>query len=259
MKKFTLILMAAAAICTAATAQEKVKNVYASSQKLNVEQLQNQEQTVQVNRYLFAGYNTLCLPMSLTAEQLAQAAKDVKVERLVAMKQEGQDLNLYFIDCTNEGIQAGMPYLIYSPTSQYLRAKNTEALAVCPELRTVRLSDEGGNQVTFSSSWDAIQKEGRYGIPAQQNVYPLESVLIRTEGDKTFLPTRCGFSWDEQSATAENLLIQHAASFAEVTAIVGVEKAQAGNATFYDLNGRKVNGQMKKGVYVKDGEKVFVK
>ena len=258
MKKFTLVLMAAAAICTAATAQNRVKNIYASSQKLNVEQLQNQEEAVQVNRYFFAGYNTLCLPMSLTADQLAAAAKDVTVERLAGIKQDGNTLSLYFVDCTSEGIQAGMPYLVYSPTSQYLRVKNTESMTVSNELKTVRMSDSEGNQVTFSSSWEAIQKEGRYGIPAQQNVTPLQSVLVRTEGDKTFLPTRCGFSWDQQSATASELKIEHV-SLAEVTAIAGVENTQSVSSTYYDLGGHKMSGQLKKGIYVKDGSKVLVK
>jgi hypothetical protein len=236
-----------------------VTNIYASNAKLNVEQLQNQEKTIQVNRYFFAGYNTLCLPMSMTAEQLAASASDLRVERLAGIKQEGTALNLYFVECTGEGIQAGVPYIVYSPTSQYMRVKNTDAISISNELKAVHMSDGQGNQVTFSSSWEAIQKEGRYGIPAQQSVTPLESVLIRTEADKTFLPTRCGFTWDEQSATATDLKIQHASSFAEVAAIVGVENAQAGNGTVYDLNGRKVNGQTRKGIYVVDGEKVIMK
>ncbi|MBP5339369.1 MAG: hypothetical protein J6Z14_08745 [Prevotella sp.] len=258
MKKFTLTLVAAVAICTAATAQNRVKNVYASSPKLNVEQLQNQEQTVQVNRYFFAGYNTLCLPMSMTADQLAEAATDITVERLAAIGQEGNVLNLYFVPCTSEGIEAGVPYLVYSPKAQYLRVKNTEAMTIDSELKAVRMIDGQGNQVTFSSSWEAMAKDGRYGIPAQQNVTPLQSILVRTEGDKTFLPTRCGFSWDEQSSTANELKIQHI-TLGELTAIEGVEAAKAANGIYYDLNGHKMNGQLKKGVYVKDGGKVLVK
>ena len=256
MKKFTLALVAAAAICTAATAQNRVKNVYASSPKLNVEQLQDQEHAVQVNRYLFAGYNTLCLPMSVSADQLAEA--EVTVERLAAIGQEGSVLNLYFVPCTAEGIQAGVPYLVYSPKAQYLRVKNTDAMSIDSELKAVRMIDGQGNQVTFSSSWESMAKNGRYGIPAQQNVTPLQSVLVRTEGDKTFLPTRCGFSWDEQSSTANELKIQHT-TLGELTAIEGVEASKAANGIYYDLNGHKMNGKLKKGVYVKDGGKVLVK
>ena len=239
------------------TASAQVKYMSTNTQKLNVEQLQDQAKTVQVSRYFFAGYNTLCLPMSMSAEQLAEAAPGLTVERLVAIRQEGSTLNLCFADCTNSGIEAGVPYLVYSPKEQSLRFKNTDAMVLSTELKAVRLFDQEGNQVTFSSSWEAIAKEGRYGIPAQQDVYPLESVLVRTDGDKTFLPTRCGFSWDEQSSTASELKIQHI-SMSEATAIAGIEAEKATGETF-DLNGRKMSGQLKKGIYVVDGKKELVK
>lgn len=246
----------ASALCLTASAQ--VKYVSTNTTKLNVEQLQDQASPVQVSRYFFAGYNTLCLPMSMSAEQLAEAAPGLTVERLMAIRQEGSVLNLYFADCTDSGIEAGVPYLVYSPKEQSLRFRNTDAMAVDTSLKAVRMSDEQGNQVTFSSSWEAITKEGRYGIPAQQDVYPLESVLVRTEGDKTFLPTRCGFSWDAQSTDATDLQIKHV-TLSEATAIAGVQTEKVTTGETYDLNGRKVSGQMKKGIYVIDGEKVLVK
>lgn len=253
--KHTFIALLASAICLTASAQ--VKYVSTNTMKLNVEQLQDQSKDTQVSRYFFAGYNTLCLPMSMSAEQLSEAAPGLTVERLVAIRQEGNVLQLCFVDCTASGIEAGVPYLVYSPKEQTLRFKNTDAMALSTDLKAVRMIDGQGNQVTFSSSWEAMTKEGRYGIPAQQDVYPLESVLVRTEGDKTFLPTRCGFSWDEQSASASELQIKHIA-FSEATAIAGVN-AEKATGEAYDLNGHKMSGQMKKGIYVIDGEKRIVK
>ena len=239
------------------TASAQVKYVSTNAQKLNVEQLQDQSKASQVSRYFFAGYNTLCLPMSMSAEQLSEAAPGLTVERLMAIRQEGSVLNLYFADCTASGIEAGVPYLVYSPKEQSLRFKNTDAMTVDTDLKAVRMIDGQGNQVTFSSSWEAMTKEGRYGIPAQQSVYPLESVLVRTEGDKTFLPTRCGFSWDEQAESASELQIKHVA-MSEATAIANIEAEKTTGET-YDLNGRRMSGQMKKGIYVVDGEKRVVK
>ena len=258
MKKLVLTMVVATAVCTTAFAQNKVKNVYASSSKLNVEMLQNSDQTIQLNRYFFAGYNTLCLPMSLTADQLATAAKGLKVERLAGIRQEGSTLNLYFVDCTADGIQAGVPYLVYSPTAQYLRVKNSEVLTVTDDLKTVRMSDGQGNTISFGSAWDTVEKVGRYGIPAQQNVTPLESVLIRTNADKKFLPTRCGFTWDEQAPSATRLFIQHANNMGEVTAILGVSQDKTADGTAYDLQGRKA-GKTAKGLRIQAGKKVAVK
>ena len=244
----------ATAVSATVFAQNKVKNIYASSSRLNIETLQSSDQTVQLNRYFFAGYNTLCLPMSLTAQQLATAAKDLRVERLAGIGQEGATLNLYFVDCTAEGIQAGVPYLVYSPTTQYLRVKNSEAASIDRDLKVVRMSDGQGNTVSFSSAWESIEKAGRYGIPAQQDVTPLESVLIRTDADKKFLPTRCGFTWDEQSPTASKLEIRHMASISDVTAVLAVSRdAEEGPA--YNLQGRKVSSSAK-GVRIQNGRKI---
>lgn len=268
MKHITLLLLAVATICTSAFAQPRPKYVYTSSTTLNVEQLQNQAQPVVLNRTLYAGYNTICLPMSLSAAQLQAAAKDVQIERLEAIRQEGNTLNMYFLDCTNEGIEAGVPYLIFSPTFQTLRANTTESMGINTELKSISKSDSEGNKVTFGSSWETIQKEGRYGIPAQQETYILESVLIRTEGDKAFLPTRCGFTWDQQNSTAEALEIKHVTSLEDIeTSIEKLEKANAvvdvynaqGSLVLSQTNINAAKQSLPQGIYVVKGHKFAVK
>lgn len=256
MKQIVLTMMALATF-SAVTAQ-KVKSLYTETQTLKVEQVQNTEMPVQVNRYLFAGYNSICLPMTLSAEQLAATAKNIRVERLAAIRQEGATLQLLFVDCTNEGIEAGMPYLVFSPTRQYLRAKNTEANAIDTEIKTVRMDDGKGNQVSFSSSWTSRQKNGLYGIPAKQNVEILESVLVRTTEELSFLPTRCGFSWEQQAPSAEKLEIVHV-SPADVTAIKELKQKGTTDNRYYDLNGRNINKPSQKGVYIHEGKQVIVK
>lgn len=252
MKHYLFTFAAAALLCSqSATAQNRVKTLSADSQTLRVEQVANTEQSVQLSRYLFAGYNTLCLPMSVSAEQLN--ANNIRAERLTAIQQEGATLCLYFTDCTNEGIEAGVPYLIFSPVKQYLRVKNTDADHIATELKTIRLTDGQGNQVAFSSSWTTKQKDGLYGIPAKQNVEILESVLVRTTADLSFLPTRCGFSWETQSGTADKLEIRHAP--ANTTAIGNVNENVNENGNAYDLNGRRINHHTK-GVNIINGKKV---
>ena len=268
MKHFTLLLMAAATVCANAFGQARPKYVYTSTTTLNLEALQNQTQPVVLNRTLFAGYNTICLPMSLSAEQLKAAAKDVQIERLEAIRQEGSTLNMYFLDCTNEGIEAGVPYLIFSPTFQTLHANTTESLGINTELQSVTKTDGAGNTVTFGSSWETLKVEGRYGIPAQQDTYILESVLIRTVGDKAFLPTRCGFTWDEQTSDASELEIKHVTSLEDIE--TSIDKLQATGATVdvYNAQGALVLSQttisaakqtLPQGIYVVKGQKFAVK
>lgn len=260
--------MVAATVCASAFAQLRSRNIYTSTASLNLEVLQSQAQPVVLNRTLFAGYNTICLPMSLSAEQLQAAAKGVQVERLEAIGQEGSTLCMYFLDCTGEGLEAGVPYLIFSPTFQTLRASTEDMSGFSADLRSVTKSDGEGNTVTFSSSWESVQMEGRYGIPAQQDAYVLESILIRTEGDKAFLPTRCGFTWDRQASTAQALEIRHVTSLEDVG--TSIEKLQQAGTSVdvYNAQGTLVMQQttveaarksLPQGIYVIRGQKFAVK
>lgn len=251
-------MMATMALSTAAFAQNRVTNLYASASKLDMEKLQDSSQAVRLNRFFLAGYNTLCLPFSLTADQVAAAATGLKLERFAGIRQEGETLDLYFVDCTAEGIQAGLPYLVYSPTSQYMRVLYTEAADFDAELQSVCMMDGIGNVVTFGSSWESIQKVGRYGIPAKQDVTPLESVLVETDAEKTFLPTRCGFNWDEKAQTAKELRIRHANSMGEVTAVTGITQESNTEGDYYNLQGQRVTKDAK-GIRVQEGKKSIVK
>ena len=260
-------MMAAAAICTGASTQAQVKNIYASASTLNLEVLQNQTRPIVLNRTLFAGYNSICLPMSLNAEQLQAAAKEVQVERLEAIRQVGDSLVMYFLDCTREGIKAGVPYLIFSPTMQTLHANTQHADGVSTALQCVTKSDGNGNTVTFGSSWENLKVAGRYGIPAQQDTYMLESVLIRTEGDKDFLPTRCGFTWDEQTTTAQALAIKHVVSMDDVETTIDEMQAAGTLVDVCNLQGAVVMPQttisaakqsLPEGIYVAKGQKFAV-
>ena len=259
MKQILLAMMAVAMLnVQTATAQKRVKNLYTETQTLKVEQLQDTATPVQMNRNLYAGYNTLCLPVTLSAEQLAATAKDIRVERLEAIRQEGSTLRLYFVDCTSEGIEAGVPYLLFSPTRQYLKVKNTDANLINPDIHVVCMDDGQGNRVTFSSSWNMRQKDGLYGIPAKQNVEILESVLVRTTGEQAFLPTRCGFSWEQQSSTAQTLEIVHT-NRTGITGIKDVKQNATNDCRYYDLNGRTTSAPSQKGVYIHNGKQVVVK
>ena len=45
----------------------------------------------------------------------------------------------------------------------------------------------------------------------------------------------------------------------ETTGIVGNKREPITNNCYYDLQGRKVNGQLKKGLYIVNGKKVIIK
>lgn len=268
MKKFLLTLTLLAGLLTTANAQNKVRNLSTSGQRLDLSGLTEKTQTTVLSRYFLAGYNTLCLPMTLNSEEVERSAKGIRLERLAAVGQEGSDVVLYFVDCTDEGIQAGVPYLVYSPTSQTMRVRSTNASNLDTDLITIRMSDQRGNTVRFSSSWESVAENGRYGIPAKQDVTPLESVLVRTTGDKTFLPTRCGFVLESQSSSANNLTIKHVKSQDLTNGIVSLRENGSETVDVYDVKGTLLRKQVKsataleglpRGIYVVGGAKVSVR
>ncbi len=265
MKKTLLTLALAASLFTTANAQNKVRNLSTSGQRLDLTTLTEKNQTTVISRYFLAGYNTLCLPMTISNDELQKVAKGLHVERMVGVGQEGNDVVAYFMDCTEDGIQAGVPYLVYSPTTQTMRVRSSNALSLDTDLITVRMSDQRGNTVRFSSSWESVEEDGRYGIPAKQDVSPLESVLVRTTGDKTFLPTRCGFVLEGQSSSASNLTIKHVKSLSEATGIQALRTNGGTIVDVYDVKGTLVKRGasssnalegLPRGIYVVGGEKV---
>ncbi len=251
MKKFLSLL--AAVVFTAMSANAQT-NVYLSTNgnAINFSKINASTQRVSLSRIFMAGYNTICLPFSVSAEELrAAVGEDVQIERLV--KAEGNIL--YFLDVTNEGIQAGDPYLIFSPTRKVATFMTSETNMVEPRTITV-----GG-----ASMFSSYQKEtptGVYGIPAMQDTDILQSVLIKVDGEKSFLPTRCGFS-----STSENPEIRHITSLDQTTGI-NTLVAQDAVVDVYTVGGslvksgitmRKAMSSLQKGMYVVNGQKFLVK
>ena len=113
-----------------------------------------------------------------------------------------------------------------------------------------------------------LMVEGSYGIPAKQDVDILQSILIRTEGDKAFLPTRCGFTWDQKASTASALEIKHVTSLEDVeTSIEKLEKTGT-TVDVYNAQGTLVLSRtsisaakksLPQGIYVVKGQKFAVK
>lgn len=276
MKHFTFTLLLAAALAgplTASAATEGNKKLYISTSnaRLNVPQTAGQTLDITLFRSLYAGYNTLCLPFDMTADEVKETFGDVKLERLSACRQNGAALELYFTDCTDEGIEAGQPYLIYSPVNKSAWVKLTDVRTATNEPAAVTVSDAHGNRVTFRGVFEKTSPVGRYGIPAAQALEgEVKSILVRTDGTKHFLPTRCGIEWDAQTNGATELVIKHMAASADLGSTTGIDAVQAqdGAVDVYALNGVLVKSQVSvselsrtlpKGIYVINGEKYLVK
>lgn len=208
----------------------------------------------QVSRYFIAGYNTICLPFSVSAEDLQQAVGEgVMLEKLVGV--EGNEL--LFMDVTESGIEAGKPYLIYCPTTKYAYFTNKDAQVLSqPSVVTVA-------GVSMTSYFTKAMPTGVWGIPAKQDTDILQSVLVEINNDKQFLPTRCGIS-------CKNILnptIKHIASMNGGETIIANLYAKNAVVDVYSTNGTLVSKGIRmndtqslpKGIYVVNGVKFMVK
>ncbi len=254
MKKFYAIALALLMGASATVSAQKT--VYLSTvSKMDFNKVTELTSSVYLNRQFFAGYNTICLPFSVSADELQTLVGDgVMLEKLAKV----QGNNLLFVDVTSEGIEAGMPYLIYCPTTKNVKFQSNDRLTTDPKTLTV-------SGVSMSGRFEVTQEVGLFGIPAKQDVEILESVLIRTEGDKNFLPTRCGISYP---SCTETPVIQHVTNLAADATPISQLMANNAKVTIYTVGGQMVQKNVRindaksaltPGVYVVNGQKMIIK
>lgn len=246
-------LVLAAGFSTMVSAQNVTLS---TSSKIDFTRVKDNTATVRMNRVLYAGYNTICLPFSVSASDLQKAVGEgVMLEKLV--KAEAGVLT--FIDVTADGIEAGMPYLIYSPTKK-VASFITGDLNLVEKPKTITV---GG--ATMSGRFEPTQEMNLFGIPALQDDEILQSILVRTEGDKTFLPTRCGISYP---AATETPIIMHVTDMDGATTAIAALQANNTRVDIYNTNGTLVKksvgmndamNTLSRGIYVVNGLKFVVK
>ena len=241
----------AAGFSVVASAQSVYLSTYS---KMDFSKVKETTATVRLNRDFYAGYNTLCLPFSVSADNLRQLmGEGVMLERLV----NAENGQLTFMDVTDQGVEAGMPYLIYAPARATVTFSTTD-LNLVQQPQVVRIG-----QASMVGNFEPAQHVNMFGIPAQQDTDLLQSVLVRTEGDKTFLPTRCGIKYEG----TETPVILHVTSMeGEVTAIKALQ-AQNALVDVYTPGGKLVRkaigmkdamNSLKSGIYVVNGMKFMV-
>lgn len=256
MKKITRTLatmILAAGFSTMASAQSLT---FSTSTKVDFSRVKETTTTIKMNRVFYAGYNTICLPFSVSAEDLqACVGEGVMLEKMV--KAEAGELT--FLDVTNQGIEAGMPYLIYAPATKVVTF-STNNKNLLTEPKTIAIGE-----ATMSGKYEPTLQADLYGIPAQQDNDILQAVLIRTDGDKTFYPTRCAFTY---TGKEEVPTIKHVTSLNGNTTAISVLQAKNAKVNVYNTSGTLVKknigmndamNTLSSGIYVVNGQKFMVK
>ncbi len=258
MKKFYLIAMMAVMTLTASAQKNVNISTYAGT---DLAKYDGVECNVNFNRYVFNGWNTIALPFDLTTSELEEAfGADCKLEKLVAVDNDGANVKLYFQDCKAGGVQANTPYILYY-TGENSYKKISKLATLSDDEASITLTTKSGETVTMASTKKHISGVGFYGVLAVDNA---DAKFVAVDETKNgFYASRCYIKLASGNTT--NLSTIHIAA-GEVTSIAAIA-ATSEKVDVYNISGVRVAsgvkaselGNMQPGIYVINGQKVVVK
>lgn len=259
MKK--LFIAAALAVSTLSLQAQQVLNL-STVGGTKLERYDGNECKVNVDRYLFNGWNTLALPFDVSESELNEAyGPDCRLERLVGAEEEAGVVTLYFQDCKAQGVVANTPYILYYTGQNGVRRLAKTAVITNGE-PTLSLDVRGsGERVTMAGARQVVKGEGLYGVLAVDNADARFVAVDNTKGG--FHATRCYV--ELTSGNTKTLRTRHLAA-GETTAIAAA-LSTGERADVYTLSGIRVAtnasaadiSRLQPGIYVVNGQKVAVK
>ena len=204
---------------------------------------------VTLNRTITEGFNTLCLPFSLTAEEVQAAfGDDVKVYTLNGETETSTDTyTLNFAEGT--AITANMPAIISGVSSEKVASSYTfTGVTIAPSLAPTSSTEHfdfiGTYTATTIPIGDYFLKKGSSEI--------VKSVGNTIKGFRAYIASKT-----VGEARAFSL------TFEDIPTIIGEVNSERVNSKemvgpVYDLSGRRVHAQQR-GLYIVDGKKVLIK
>ena len=215
------------------------------------------DQTVILNRYVYSGWNTFCVPFALTQEQLEEAYGSGAVAKyLSGVTTDGAAATLHFTPEEKGGIEANKAYLLYL-TADVMEAKTFSGVTLEPAgLCTTTVSDENGGEYTFQG----ILKPTT--LTTDNTQYFLNSLgtnfVLPSNSTSAMKATRAYITVPAASGSAQGR--QYSFDFnGTTTGIDNVNISGLEDGAWYTISGIRVNRPAAKGVYIHNGRKVIVK
>ena len=199
---------------------------------------------VTIARSLKAGWNTVVLPVALTAEDITNAfGADAEVATFAGDEQNGDNIHINFTKAATVG--AGVPFLLY------LEAAPASAPVFTGKTVDFTINNVEGNVFDFvgtfknkeANAGDYILSGGKFKKAAGGNAINAYRAYLKLKGVDA----------SRVSLFVDGFLVED-----EATAITGA-KMNAQQENVYNLSGQKINNQLKKGIYIVNGKKVVVK
>ena len=262
MKK--LLLMAAVTLSSISVSAQGTLTL-STYKGTDISKYAGQTMNVSVNRFIFNGWNTVSFPFSMTEAEVNEAfGNDCKLEKLVGVENDGQNVKLNFQNCKAEGIKANTPYILYYTGETGSIHFSTENALIIDGVSTVTFTAEGtGETVTMGAALQQTASLGLYGILAKDNT---EAVFVNVdETTQGFYATRCYVQLSGGNSTL--LTTNHISGDGDGTTNIKSITKPGETVNVYNLSGIKVAenisaaevNNLQKGIYVVKGKKVQVK
>lgn len=224
----------------------KLKMVFASIQELNQSSnvtLSAGTYNVTINRTFAQGWNTLCLPFSITPAEIgAKAAQEFN------SVSEGKTLNFAAVS----QMQANVPYLVFFENA------TTSPFYYCGATQEPSAQRVEHNGITFSGNFTADKNmQGLYGVATGTDGH--QRILLGSAG--ATLPAMAAFFSGTQPLANMSLRME-GENMTDIEAIQTTENEA--QTDVYTLQGTRIQpatkgARLPKGIYIINGKKVIVK
>lgn len=208
MKRFTLKTIVVAAVACMAfgsvSAQRVITNTVTPT---DLTPYNGQTIDLSIFRYIYKGWNTICLPVSLTTDEVnAIFGNDCRLETLVGVENTGTTTKLNFKDVKPDGLKANTPYILYSEKESGVREIHQTKAEVTTGPVELKFADNTGTTVVFGGATEAGSADGIYGILVKDNA--TAAFVDASNVAKGILPSRC-FIQLNGGETANTLYSNH--------------------------------------------------
>lgn len=214
------------------------------------------DQTVTLDRKVYSGWNTFCVPFTLTQAQLEEAYGSGAVAKYLSDVTTGTEgVTLHFTPEAEGGIEANKAYLLYL-TTDVMEAKTFSGVTLQPAGDcTTTVSAAGGNY-SFKgilAPTTLAKDDTQYFLNSAGTAFVLpraDSSPMKATRAYIIVPTPAGSAQGRQYNFDFN---------GTTTAIDDVTVSGMEDGTWYTISGIRVNRPAAKGVYIHNGRKVIVK
>ncbi|MDY4565407.1 MAG: hypothetical protein SPE13_08295 [Alloprevotella sp.] len=215
------------------------------------------DQTFTLNRNVYKGWNTFCVPFALTQAQLEEAYGSGAVAKYLSDVTTGAEgVTLHFTPEAEGGIKANKAYLLYL-TADVTEAKTFSDVTLEPAgtcTTTVR-ADNGGDYtfqgilaptaLAINNTQYFLNSAGTYFVLPLNDTSKLKATRAYI-----IVPTPAGPAQSRQYNFDFN---------GTTTAIDNVNVSGMEDGAWYTISGIRINRPAAKGVYIHNGRKVIVK